>query len=263
MAKPTLRETDLYAPIKRLLEAQGYTVKAEVGAADVVACRGDEEPLIVELKTGFALALFHQAVERQRITDAVYIAVPHGSGRPFSHALKRNLALCRRLGLGLITVRLRDGHTQVHADPSPYAPRRFKARKTRLLREFARRSGDPNRGGSQRRDLVTAYRQDALACATTLSTSGPLRGAEVARQTGVPNATRLMADNHYGWFDRVERGIYDLNNAGRSALVSYGPGLDKMVDKTDDKLARTAAVPEDGSRQNARTKSQSQRSGTS
>ena len=256
MAKPTLRETDLYAPIKGLLEAQGYTVKAEVGAADVVACRGDEEPLIVELKTGFTLALFHQAVERQRITDAVYIAVPHGSGRPFLQALKRNLALCRRLGLGLITVRLRDGHTQVHADPSPYAPRQFKARKTRLLREFARRSGDPNQGGARRQDLVTAYRQDALACATTLSTSGPLKGADVARQTGVPNATRLMADNHYGWFDRVERGIYDLNKAGRSALVTYGPALDT----TGEKRARTAAGTQGRSRQNARTKSQSQRS---
>ena len=34
------REQDLYAPVKALLEAQGYEVKGEVGAADVVGIRG-------------------------------------------------------------------------------------------------------------------------------------------------------------------------------------------------------------------------------
>ena len=29
--------------------------------------------------------------------------------------------------------------------------------------------------------------------------------------------SRLMADNHYGWFQRVEKGIYDLTDAGRAA----------------------------------------------
>ena len=109
MPKPTLRESDLYEPVKRLLEAQGYEVKGEVGAADMVAVRGDEDPVVVELKCGFSLALLHQAVERQRITDAVYVAVPRGQGRAFAAALKKNKALCRRLGLGLITVRLKDG----------------------------------------------------------------------------------------------------------------------------------------------------------
>ena len=33
-------ETDLYPPLKSFLEKQGYTVKAEVGAADIVALRG-------------------------------------------------------------------------------------------------------------------------------------------------------------------------------------------------------------------------------
>ena len=38
------KETDLYPPVKALLEGQGYEVKGEVGAADIVACRGDEDP---------------------------------------------------------------------------------------------------------------------------------------------------------------------------------------------------------------------------
>ncbi len=36
-----IRETDLYAPVKLLLEGQGYEVKGEIGSADVVGVRGE------------------------------------------------------------------------------------------------------------------------------------------------------------------------------------------------------------------------------
>lgn len=211
-------EIDLYAPVKALLESLGYEVKAEIGAADVVGLRHQEPPLIVELKTGFSLRLFHQAVARQSITDTVYVAVARGAGRRFQLALKSNLALARRLGLGIITGRLSDGFTEVHLDPAPYAPRKSKPRKDQLLREFRRRVGDPNTGGSTRKSLVTAYRQDAVRCATHLEAAGPSRGMDVAKATGVRRATRMMADDHYGWFERVERGVYDLSPKGRMAI---------------------------------------------
>ena len=211
-----MRETELYAPIKAFLEAQGFEVKAEVAAADVVACREGEDPLIVEMKTGFSLALIYQGIERQKITDTVYIAAPRGKGKAFRASLKSMKTLCRRLGLGLLTVRLKDGLVEPHCDPAPYRPRRSAWRKTRLLREFSRREGDPNTGGS-RGGIVTAYRQDALRCARHLTKNGPTKGALVARANGVENATRIMADNHYGWFQRVETGIYDVTEAGRDA----------------------------------------------
>ena len=44
-----------------------------------------------------------------------------------------------------------------------------------------------------------------------------VKGALVAKATGVEKATRMMADNHYGWFQRVEKGIYDLTEVGRAA----------------------------------------------
>ncbi len=225
MAATRPRETDLYGPLKAYLEAQGYTVKAEVGAADLVACRGPEEPVIVEMKTGFALALFHQAIARQSVTDAVYVAVARGMGAAFARALRNNLMLARRLGLGLITVRLADALVEVHCDPAPYRPRRSKPRRARLLREFARRVGDPNTGGATRVGLVTAYRQDALRCAAHLAGNGPCKGAEVARATGVRRATRLMADDHYGWFERVATGIYALTPKGREGLEGYAFAL--------------------------------------
>ncbi|MGX9354215.1 DUF2161 domain-containing phosphodiesterase [Roseobacteraceae bacterium S113] len=211
-----MKETDLYAPVKAFLEGQGYEVKSEVGAADVVAVRGDEDPVIVELKTSFALALFHQAIARQAITEAVYVAVPHQPGKRWLKALKDNTKLCRRLGLGLITVRLSDAHLQCHLDPAPYAPRISKPRKSRLLKEFAKRVGDPNTGGADRSShLVTAYRQDAMKIAHHLMEFGASRGKDVASATGVSRATTIMRDDHYGWFERTEtRGVYQLSPRG-------------------------------------------------
>lgn len=224
MAKsdPPLRETALYPGVKTFLEGQGYEVKAEIGACDVVGVRGTDDPVIVELKTGFSLSLFHQATARQSLSDDVYIAVPRVSGKRGLKALKDNKHLCRRLGLGLITVRLKDDLVEVHLDPSPYRPRKSKQRTGRLLREFARRVGDPNQGGQTRVGLVTAYRQDAVRCAEFLRENGPSKGAVVAKAVNVANATRLMADDHYGWFERVETGIYALTPKGVEGLRHYG-----------------------------------------
>ena len=175
--------------------------------------------MIVELKAGFALALFHQAIARQRITDSVYVAVPRGAGRAWDRAFKANLTLCRRLGLGLIVVRLSDATVEIRLDPAPYRPRPDIRRAGRLLREFARREGDPNTGGAPAgAGLVTAYRQDAIRIARHLADHGPSRGAAVARATGVARATRIMADDHYGWFERVARGVYGLTPNGRASL---------------------------------------------
>ena len=213
---PRVKETDLYAPVKAHLEAAGYVVKAEVGPADVMGVAGDEV-VLVELKAGFSLTLLQQAVARQKITETVYVAVPRWQGRAGWRAFKGNVDLCKRLGLGVLSVRLEDGFVQVHADPKPFRPRPSPVRRGRLLGEFARRDGDPNTGGTRGR-IVTAYRQDAEKIAAFLAANGASRGATVAKATGVASATRLMAANHYGWFERVATGTYGLTAAGRSAL---------------------------------------------
>ncbi len=213
-------EQDLYPPIKALLERQGYTVKGEVGAADIVAIRDGEEPVIVELKLRFSLALFHQAITRLKVTDQVYIGVCKPKGRTARRALKDNLSLCRRLGLGLITVR-KDGTVEVQCDPGPYSPRKDKVKTRRLLREFERLEGDPNAGGATRHGIVTAYRQDALKCAAHLAEHGAVKGSIVAQATGVSSATRLMYDNHYGWFEKIDKGVYALSDSGIEGLKHW------------------------------------------
>jgi hypothetical protein len=229
MSSQCLRETDLYAPIKRFLEAQGYEVKGEVGKVDIVACRAEDPPLLIELKTAFSLSLFHQAIDRLGVSDLVYIAVPHKPGKAFAQGLKRNSALCRRLGVGLLTVRLKDGSVYPHVDPGPYRPRRSPRQRQRLLKEFAKRVGDPNSGGATRQGLITAYRQDALRCLRFIAEHGPSKGAIVAKETGVENATRIMADDHYGWFERVQTGIYAITPKGEAAISDYRSELEKLA----------------------------------
>ncbi len=212
-----MREADLYSPIKAHLQRQGYEVKGEVGSADVVGRKADEI-VIVELKTGFSLALFHQAIDRLSITENVYVAVPSGGK---AKALKANVKLARRAGIGVLTVRDRDGHVEVLADPGPYAARTVKKKKTKLLRAFDRLDGDPNDGGATRHGLVTGYRQDALKCARFLAVHGASQGKKVKDWAEVPDATRIMRDNHYGWFQKVSTGIYDLTSDGHQGLKDW------------------------------------------
>ena len=218
-----MREYDLYPAVKAFLEAQGYTVKAEVEDCDVVAIRGDEPTVIVEMKTSFSLSLVFQGIARQGLSDNVYLAVPP---LPARSARSRNaLALCRRLGLGLLTVRPGSApHVEALLDPAPYRPRKRKAVVGRLLREFQQRVGDPNVAGSNRRKIMTAYRQNALRCATHLCRNGPTKAAIVARATGVVSAGAMMRADHYGWFERVAgtpRGVYGLTPNGRAALEEF------------------------------------------
>ena len=218
-----MREHDIYPPVKAFLEAQGYAVKGEVDGCDAVAIRGDEPPLIVELKTSFSLPLVFQGIARQGLSDNVYLAVPPFSGRTARR--KDALALCRRLGLGLLTVRLEPTpFVEALLDPAPYRPRKREPGIGRLLREFQRRVGDPNAGGSNRRKIMTAYRQDALRCAMHLRLNGPAKAAIVARITGVARAGAMMRADHYGWFERAAdtpRGVYRLTLKGHAALEEY------------------------------------------
>ena len=208
-------------PIKRHFQNLGYVVKGEVGAADVMAVRGNEPAIIIELKLGFSLTLFHQATERLRISDHVYVAVVRPEGKFGYKRLKLNQNLCRRLGLGLLTLRVRDQFVELHCMPEQYNPRKSAKKSKQIMKLFERLDGDPNSGGATRHGLVTGYRQDALKCATFLAISGASRGAVVAKETGVESATSLMRNNVYGWFDKVEQGVYALNSTGKKGLTDW------------------------------------------
>ena len=211
-------ETALYLPVKRFLEKLGFTVKGEIGGCDLVALSGDEPPIVVigELKLAFNLELILQAVDRAGACDEVWLAAKlseRGKGRE-SDARYRNL--CRRLGFGMLAV-TKSGTVEVIVSPTA-VPRRDLKRRSRLITEHRKRQGDPALGGSTRAPIMTAYRQQALACASALS-HGPQKVRDL--KPAIPDAPKILLHNVYGWFDRVERGIYSLTDSGRAALKRW------------------------------------------
>jgi hypothetical protein len=219
-------EVALYRPVKAFLERQGYVVRGEVCGCDLVACRGAEEPVIVELKLRFTLSLLLQGVDRLALSPLVYLAVPRPTARtrnvrPDTKPVRK---LCRRLGLGLMMITDR-GAVEVVEDPVPYRPRQSKRRTTLLLGEFERRRGDLNVGGSSRTPIVTAYRQDALRCVRALAAAGPMRLSELRVVSGVAAAAPILQRNVYGWFDRVSRGTYGLTVAGEQAMNRFAQAI--------------------------------------
>jgi hypothetical protein len=213
-------ETSLYQPVKRFLEDLGFSAKGEVCGCDVVALRGEhpDSVVVVELKLAFNLELVLQGVERAAACDEVWLAVAASKrGRGREHD-RRALKLCRLLGMGLMSVAA-TGRVDILVAPDPWKPRRDPKRRSRLVAEHRRRQGDPAIGGGTRRPIMTAYRQQALVCAEALA-EGPRRPRDL--KTAAPDAAKILLNNVYGWFDRVERGVYGLNDAGRAALARWG-----------------------------------------
>lgn len=212
-------ETTLYPPVKRFLEGLGFEVKGEVCGCDVVALdKGTPVAVVIaELKLAFTLELVLQAVDRLPVCDDVWLAVSassRGRGRESDARVKK---LCRLLGFGLMTVTSK-GHVEVMVEPVPWRPRRDPKRRSRIVEEHRKRRGDPAIGGSTRRPIMTAYRQQALDCARALAAAA---GRPRDLKPTMPDAPKILQRNVYGWFERVERGRYGLTTLGRDALARW------------------------------------------
>src|SRR5258708_38035120 len=123
-----------------------------------------------------------------------------GKGRE-SDARYRNL--CRRLGFGMLAV-TGSGQVEVIVRPATTAPRRDPKKRSRLVAEHNKRKGDPTLGGSTRSPIMTAYRQQALACASAMALR-PRRIRELKPE--VPNAANILRDNFYGGLRRLHHGL--------------------------------------------------------
>ncbi len=228
-----MQETSLYEPVKRFLESMDFAVKGEIGGCDVVGVRDGEPPVVVicELKLQFNLELVLQAVDRAAACDEVWLAAlmsARGKGREHD---RRFRALCRRLGFGLLGVG-KKGEVELLLSPAALPPRRDPRRRSRLVEEHHRRKGDPSIGGSTRKKpIMTAYRQAALSCAAAM-VDGPRRPRELTALT--PMAPKILLHNVYGWFVRLERGVYELTDAGRASLERWpqppGPKSQEVSD---------------------------------
>ena len=65
---------------------------------------------------------------------------------------------------------------------------------------------------------MTAYRQQALACAGALR-SGPARPRDLREVA--PDAGRILLRNVYGWLERTGRGVYRLRPLAPRLLIDW------------------------------------------
>lgn len=202
----------MYPPIKNLLESQGFTVKGEVIKCDVAAAKGDAL-WVVEMKMNFNVTLLYQAMERLKITDRVFVAVP----RPRSEREKNYrsmLKILRKLELGLITVSLDSPLRAAEIILFPADKKNKSNKASRIVKnEMENRLGDTaggiNKAGS------TAYRERCIRVACLLERNGPLSAAKLIKEFNCGAETRgVLYNNFYNWFKKEEKGIYFLSETG-------------------------------------------------
>lgn len=222
-----IKEVDLFEPIEMYFKAQGYDVYGEVRDCDVVA-RKDEKLVIIELKKTFQLDVIVQAAKRQRLTEDVYIAVlaPKIS---FHSRKKSDLRhLIRRLGLGLLIVSFKDGRGSVEQvmAPKPFNRQQSMAQSKRsqqkLHAEIDGRHKNLNIGGSHQSEIMTAYREMNIFIAVCLDQYGPLSAKQLQEIGTGKNTYSILYKNYYGWFTRVDKGVYDLTLKGKDTYQMYG-----------------------------------------
>ncbi|MFP4302612.1 MAG: DUF2161 family putative PD-(D/E)XK-type phosphodiesterase [Spirochaetaceae bacterium] len=219
-------EAALYEPIRSFLLKRGYHVQGEVRGCDVVARQG-EELIVVELKRSPSLQLLMQAVERQEYADTVYIALPVGSATGYPPNYRSLRRLLKRLELGLLLVRYLRGSVRVEIafHPQEYRKRKKQRERRAIIREVEGRLIEGAPGGSATRDgsqRLTAYKQAAIHLAILLREYGPASPARLRELGGADRAQEILSRNYYGWFDKVDRGIYCLAPEGARSLLTFG-----------------------------------------
>jgi len=218
-----IKETDLYVPLKCYLEKQGYKINSEVNNCDIVATK-DNELIIIELKTRFTLSLVAQAVKRKEITDSVYVAVPLPIGKNHLPSFSHAKLILKKLEIGLILVNFLKTKTKVEVifHPKEYIKRRQHEKRIAIIKEIEGRYAEFNLGGSPvKHERISAYKQESIRIAYMLKNKGLLTPKELrVLGTGVKTQS-ILSYNVYGWFDRVKRGTYALNEAGGLALKKY------------------------------------------
>ena len=212
------KETDLYEPIRAFLEEEGYQVQAEVKDCDIAAVK-DGQLVIVELKKSFNLKLVYQGLERQSLTEQVFVAIPRPKKGAREKSWKDMLKLLKRLELGLLTVALDSPLKTVDVVLEPSDSIAWKNRKKRekLQAELENRQVDANVGGMTRRKIMTAFREKSIRLACLLEKEGQVSTASL-RERGLEDSVGILSRNYDKWFKRVEKGGYALSEIGKEAL---------------------------------------------
>ncbi|TVQ26290.1 MAG: hypothetical protein EA383_05765 [Spirochaetaceae bacterium] len=227
-------EQALYRPVKTLFESLGFTVMGEVGAGDVLAVFG-ERIVTVELKLRYSVRLFEQAVERQKTSDLVYVGLPSDALSASKSRRNAQEKLMRRLGLGLVLIY--EGElARFTFHPQSIIPRVNRKKRDALVGEIRSRIMDANVGGSTRTALLTAYRQEAMYLAVVLRHEKSASPKRIRALGGSNRCTRILRDNHYGWFSHLSRGLYGLSDRGYTEPDRLFPEVMQVLKRRFDEL---------------------------
>lgn len=230
MPQPKLKESDLSPPLEEYLTLQGYTVRCEVNHCDIIACK-DDSLIGIELKKSMNLSLLIQCNERLRTCDSVYAALPEPNGWQYDKKWRKIQRILKKLEIGLIFINIkRKDPVTIVFHPREYTPRKNKKGKRIILEEISRRTVNLNNGGISKTAIVTAYRENAVQIALYLQERGPSTPREL-RKLGTGDKTQsILHNNFYGWYRKVERGVYELGEGGEQAIREY-PDLIKHYSK--------------------------------
>lgn len=221
-------EKDMFQSLKIHLEKLGYTVKAEVLNTDITAIK-DDCVIIIEMKKTLNTTLMYQGSKRQRISDYVYLAIARPTTKQLrSKQFREKMHLVRKLQLGLMFVNIDKGTVETFLDPKNYTMRKNRIKKRRLLKEFEQRHTSFNTGGVTKTKIITAYRERALVIAYHLQ-NAPLAIKDIKILTNDFKCSTILQKNYYHWFDRIDRGIYKLNNLGIKELNDYSHVIDEII----------------------------------
>lgn len=222
-----MTEQELYPPIRDLFTNLGYKVNAEVKDCDMTAVK-DDEFVIIELKRNMTVTLLAQGLRRQRTGADVFVAVPKPKNYSFNK-FRQVFSVLKKLELGLIFVSLRGEHSfaEIVFQPKPYTSQ-YKNNKKRkeILKEIEGRTIDTNTGGVTGKKIVTAYTEKCIHIACILDMYGELSPKAVKDKGGDESAQSILSRNVFGWFEKVDKGIYRITDNGRRSLLEY-PELEK------------------------------------
>ncbi|MEK3990760.1 DUF2161 domain-containing phosphodiesterase [Robertmurraya sp. FSL R5-0851] len=221
-----LYEVDLYKPIQKFFSKLGYEVQGEVHHCDVVALKNDEL-IVVELKLSLTVDLLMQATKRQKLTDQVYIAIPKPKYKMNSKKWHDLCHLLKRLELGLIVVSfLKSGpKMEICFSPQPFNKQRNKnyhvRKRKKLIEEMMGRNVNYNVGGSSKTKIMTAYKENCIQIASLLERNGPMTPRALRQQGTGEKTLSILSKNYYGWFEKVNRGVYTISDVGKKELGNF------------------------------------------
>ena len=211
-----MKESDLYNPVKNYFSGLGFDVKGEVCGCDLVALK-DDHLIIIELKLNFNIKLLYQATRRLSSTPYVYVAIAKPTTRQKMSFWTMIKSLSRRLHIGLIIVD--QDSIKILNEPGKFTAKNSMKNRRTIINEFNGRKVALNTGGITGIKLETAYLEKAVHVAVILAKQKKSSASDLIKKGAPDNTYKILYQNHYNWFEKIEKGIYKNKKGSKSEII--------------------------------------------